>query len=81
VRVRGWAEGLSKALVAEEVGSTDALSSEWTYTLRTLPTGALRGLSDAVRGDLTGLLRSSAIVAGLLVTVAGYLRARLARAR
>jgi O-antigen biosynthesis protein len=80
-RSRCWAEGLSKALVTEEVGSTDALSSEWTYTLRTLPTGALRGLLDAVRGDLTGLLRSSAIVAGLLVTVAGYLRGRLARAR
>jgi hypothetical protein len=31
----------------------------------------------AVRGDLTGLLRSSAILAGLLVTVAGYLRGRL----
>jgi glycosyltransferase involved in cell wall biosynthesis len=80
-RSRCWAEGLSKALVTEEVGSTDALSSEWTYTLRTLPTGALRGLLDAVRGDLTGLRRSGAILAGLLVTVAGYLRGRLVRAR
>lgn len=80
-RSRCWAEGLSKALVTEEVGSTDALSSEWTYTLRTLPTGALLGLLDAVRGDLTGLRRSGAILAGLLVTVAGYLRGRLVRAR
>ena len=76
-RSRCWAEGLSKALVSWEVGSTDALSSEWMYTLRTLPTGTLRGLSDAVRGDLAGLLRSGVIVAGLLVTVAGYLRGRL----
>jgi GT2 family glycosyltransferase len=80
-RSRCWAEGLSKALVTDEVGSTDALSSEWTYTLRTLPTGALGGLLDAVRGDLTGLLRSSAIVAGFWITVAGYLRGRLARKR
>jgi glycosyltransferase involved in cell wall biosynthesis len=80
-RARCWAEGLSKALVTEEVGSTDALSSEWTYTLRTLPTGVLRGLLDGVRGDLTGLRRSGAIVAGLLVTVAGYVRGRLVRTR
>ena len=77
-RWRCWAEGLSKALVTGEVGSTDALSSEWTYTFST---GALRRLLDAVRGDLTGLLRSSAIIAGLLVTVDGYLRGWLARAR
>ncbi len=80
-RSRCWAEGLSKALVAEEVGAKDGLSSEWTYTLKTLPTGVLRGLVDTVRGDITGLLRSGAIVAGLLITSAGYLRGRLARGR
>lgn len=80
-RSRCWAEGLSKALVTEEVGSTDALSSEWTYTLKTLPTGILRGLLDGVRGDLAGLRRSGAIVTGLLVTMAGYARGRLVRAR
>jgi glycosyltransferase involved in cell wall biosynthesis len=74
---RCWAEGLSKALVTEEVGSTDALSSEWTYTLRTLPTGVARGLADGVRGDPAGYLRAGAIVSGLLVTAAGYLRGRL----
>jgi GT2 family glycosyltransferase len=78
---RCWAEGLSKALVTEEVGSEDGLSSEWTYTLKTLPTGALRGIVDAVRGDITGFLRSGAIVAGFLITVAGYLRGRLAPGR
>ncbi len=60
---RCWAEGLSKALVSREVGSTDALSSEWTYTLRTLPAGVARGLFDAGRGDLAGLQRAGAIVA------------------
>jgi hypothetical protein len=76
-RSRCWAEGLSKALVTEEVGSTDALSSEWMYTLRTLPTGVVRGLSDGVRGDHTGYLRAGAIIGGFLVTAAGYLRGRL----
>ena len=80
-RSRCWAEGLSKALVTEEVGSADALSSEWTYTLRTLPTGVLRGLLDVVHGDLTGLRRSGTIVAGLIVTVAGYVRGRMVRTR
>lgn len=80
-RSRCWAEGLSKALVTEAVGSTDALSSEWMYTLRTLPTGVLRGLSDGVRGDHTGYLRAGAIIGGFLVTASGYLRGRLARAR
>lgn len=80
-RSRCWAEGISKALVTEEVGSADALSSEWTYTFRTLPTGVLRGLLDVVHGDITGLRRSGAIVAGLVVTVAGYARGRLVRTR
>jgi GT2 family glycosyltransferase len=80
-RSRCWAEGLSKALVAGEVGAGDALSSEWTYTLSTLPAGALRGLSDAVRGDLAGLLRAGAIASGLAITAAGYLRGRRAAAR
>ncbi len=78
---RCWAEGLSKALVTEEVGSADALSSEWTYTLKTLPTGVLRGLMDGLRGDPAGLRRSGAIVIGLLVTMAGYARGRLADLR
>ncbi len=80
-RSRCWAEGLSKALVTEEVGSTDALSSEWTYTLKVLPAGVLRGLLDGVRGDLAGLRRSGAIVTGLLLTMAGYARGRLVRVR
>jgi GT2 family glycosyltransferase len=78
---RCWAEGLSKALVSEEVGSSDALASEWTYTLRTLPTGVLRALRDGARGDLSGVLRASAIVIGLLATLAGFLRGRLATLR
>jgi glycosyltransferase involved in cell wall biosynthesis len=75
---RCWAEGLSKARVADMVGSDSALSSERTYTLRTLPAGLVRGLLDAGCGDLTGLLRSGAIIAGFLTVAVGYLGGRLA---
>jgi GT2 family glycosyltransferase len=80
-RSRCWAEGRSKALVARQVGSDDALSSEWSYTLKTLPIGIVRGFSDLLRGDPMGPVRAAAIAAGFLITVAGYLRGRLARAR
>jgi glycosyltransferase involved in cell wall biosynthesis len=78
---RCWLEGYSKERMTEMVGSADGLSSEWAYTLKTLPTGALRGLWDALRGDLSGLGRAGAIVVGLAITSAGYLRARLAPKR
>lgn len=75
---RCWLEGQSKALMTDEVGAGDGLSAEWEYTLKTLPSGVLRGLRDAVRGDLSGLRRAGAIVAGLAITSAGYLKARFA---
>ena len=73
-RARCYAEGQSKALVARHVGRGDGLASERTYTLKTLPRGIARGLTDAIlRGDLMGLARAGAIVAGLAYTIAGYL--------
>ena len=78
---RCWAEGMSKALLTDLVGSGDGLSSERTYATRTLPLGVLRGLRDALRGDAGGLGRAAAITGGLLVTAAGYLRGMLARGR
>ena len=71
-RTRCYSEGLSKALVARCAGAGDALASEWTYTLRTLPLGVLRGLGRALRGDIGGLGRAAAIVAGLAITTVGY---------
>jgi glucosyl-dolichyl phosphate glucuronosyltransferase len=79
-RSRCWLEGYSKATMTEEVGATDGLSAEWAYTLKTLPTGVLLGLWDALRGNLAGLQRAGAIVAGLAITTAGYLKARLTSA-
>jgi len=73
-RARCFAEGLSKAMVASLVGAGQGLATERKYTTRTLPEGILRGIGDAfLRGDLTGLLRASAIAVGLGITVAGYL--------
>ena len=76
-RARCYAEGLSKALVAERVGSTDGLASERTYVTRTLPAGVARGCADALTGrDAAGLARAGAIVAGLVITATGYARGR-----
>jgi glucosyl-dolichyl phosphate glucuronosyltransferase len=80
-RSRCWLEGQAKALLTERVGSIDGLTSERTYTFKTLPTGVLHGLWDAVRGDFTGLQRAGAIVVGFAITAAGYLQARLTAQR
>lgn len=78
---RCYAEGLSKAQVAQLRGESDALESERTYTRRTLPQGVLRNLGNAVsRKKPDGLLRAGAIVAGLGVTTAGYVRGKLRQA-
>jgi glucosyl-dolichyl phosphate glucuronosyltransferase len=71
-RARCYAEGLSKAAVTRSVGVGDGLSVERGYAAVTLRRGVLRGLGDAVRGDLSGLGRSGAISAGLLAAVTGY---------
>jgi len=73
-RSRCYTEGLSKALIAELVGADDGLSSERAYTVQTLPLGILRGVGNALRGDVSGLCRSAAIIAGLVSTTVGYLQ-------
>lgn len=70
---RCYSEGRSKATVTRVVGSRDGLASERAYTLQALPRGVARGIGDAlVRGDRSGLLRSGAIMAGLVTTTFGY---------
>jgi glycosyltransferase involved in cell wall biosynthesis len=80
-RSRTYAEGLSKAVVVRSAGSASGLAAERAHALRTLPVGLWRGVIDSLRGDLTGLLRSSAIVAGLFLAAWGYLVGRLRRGR
>jgi len=75
-RHRCFSEGRSKAVVARLVGRGAGLSAERDYTRHALPGGVRRGL----RESRDGLLRSGAIVAGLLVTASGYVAARVRRA-
>jgi GT2 family glycosyltransferase len=80
-RSRCYCEGLSKALVSRLVGTRDGLASERRYTFRTLPLGVWQGLGDVVlRGDLWGAARAGAILAGLTITTAGYVRGSISRA-
>ncbi|GAA3053844.1 glycosyltransferase family 2 protein [Streptomyces roseofulvus] len=82
-RTRVYAEGLSKALVAQSVGAGKGLESERRYTSRVLPAGVLRGVRDALLGRPGGAGRAGAIVTGVALAAAGYalgtLRARRGR--
>jgi GT2 family glycosyltransferase len=70
---RCYAEGRSKTMVAQHVGMADGLASERHYTVRTLPAGVARGLTDTVRhASPLGTARAAAIVAGLVVTTTGF---------
>src|SRR5436190_19970274 len=70
---RCYFEGGSKAVVSRLRGRRDGLSNERAYTLKTLPQGVTRGVSDKLRGfDLACLGRAGAILAGLTITTAGY---------
>jgi GT2 family glycosyltransferase len=72
-RSRCYAEGLSKAQVSRLVGANDGLSAERDYVFKVLPVGVLRGVGDALfHSDMSGLGRAGAIVAGVLITAAGY---------
>jgi hypothetical protein len=77
---RCYSEGLSKAIIAQSVGTRDSLASEWTYTLRILPVGVLRNIGRGIwRGNLNSLARAGYIMAGLATTTAGYLASKLAK--
>lgn len=77
-RERCYLEGVSKAHVVRLAGSQEGLSSERTYTLKVLPLGVLTGiLAPITKRDLAGLGRAGAIVFGLTLTTAGFIRGRL----
>jgi hypothetical protein len=78
---RCGAEGISKARVAERVGSQAALAEERNYSFRVLPVGIAKNLAEAFRGDVYGLARAAAIVSGAFVTAARYGGARIAGGR
>jgi glycosyltransferase involved in cell wall biosynthesis len=76
-RRRCSSEGRSKAVLSKRVGANDGLSSERSYTLKTLPTGLLHGLGDALKGDVSGLGRAWAIILGFSATALSYVWVRL----
>lgn len=72
-RWRCYLEGRSKALLSRIVGIGDGLSSERDYTRRVLPRGIWNGIIFSFRKrNFIGISRSTAIAAGLLITVLGY---------
>lgn len=72
--VRCYTEGKTKARLSRLVGARDGLAAERTFILRTLPSGLLRDLLGIViHRDLSGLARACAIIAGLSITMMGYL--------
>jgi GT2 family glycosyltransferase len=75
---RCWAEGLSKAVVADLVGARDALASERRQVAMVLPKAALEALGHMVRRPRQGATELFFVVAGTTAAVAGYVRGRLA---
>ena len=71
---RTYLEGSGKLEMARLLGRQEKLQSERDYLRRTLPSGVAFGLWAAVRhGDLGGLLRSGAIVAGVVAAGIGVI--------
>ncbi len=76
--VRCYAEGLSKAVIAQSVGAGDGLAMARSYTFKALPLGVVRCFVDAVaRRDPMGILRAAVICVGFTTTTTGYLRGLL----
>ncbi|MCU1427028.1 MAG: glycosyl transferase family 2 [Actinomycetia bacterium] len=81
-RARCLAEGASKTRVSRLVGSRDGLSSERSYTTRTLPQAALRDARVAVTDrSRSALARVAARAAGVAWAGAGFAAARVTLAR
>lgn len=71
---RCWNEGRGKAALARFVGAEISMSSERTYATQVLPAAFWRELRTAVAGaDVACLQRCTAIVAGAVLTGAGWL--------
>ena len=69
---RCFAEGRSKADLAEYVGQSRALATERAYVARALARGTARGVGQAFRGDVTGFARSGGIVLDGTLAALGY---------
>jgi hypothetical protein len=76
---RCFAEGRSKAVVSQFVGARRGLTSETSYTLRTLPRGVARRIGKIIRyRDPVHMGQAAAIIAGFTITAFGYVTGILA---
>ena len=73
---RCYHEGMSKAIVTELASGLQALSTESAYVRHVLPRAVLREGASMSRD---GLARAAVMVLGLVVTTAGYVRAKVGR--
>ncbi len=80
LRRRSYAEGVSKALISDDVGS-DAMTTELEYTRRVLPAGVARDVGRWLRGDRGAVGSAAAVPTALASFAAGYLAARTGRHR
>ena len=71
---RCYHEGRSKAMVSRLVGTADGLSSERTYVLKVLPKAVVRGVASF---SVSGLVRSTVVIAGVVLTALGYAKGRV----
>jgi GT2 family glycosyltransferase len=69
---RTYLEGRGKVEMARLLGRQEKLRDERDYLRRTLPSGIFAGLWAAARhGEISGLLKAGAIVAGILAAAVG----------
>jgi GT2 family glycosyltransferase len=73
---RCYNEGREKAALAALNGVTESTSAERRYVRHVLPYGFIRGLLEMVCGEVSGAVRSFAIVMGISLATAGYLAGR-----
>jgi len=71
---RCWVEGAAKATLRHLAGGGDGLATERRYVRVVLPLAVARDLWAALRGRPAGLARGAAIIAGLAITTAAYVR-------
>ena len=76
---RCWAEGLSKACLADRSIRQAGLSTERDYVLKTLPAAVATGVFDMCKGDVAGLGRAWAVTLGFLATALAFAWGRCRR--
>jgi hypothetical protein len=66
-----WANR-DKVAIMNGLGAAANLRADRAYVLRTLPAGVLTGLRELLGGDLGGLERAGAIIAGVGISAIAY---------